>query len=294
MVRGVVRAGAEPHEPRLRRIAGLLIANHRDRLVGEVLGEVVALLRAVRLVDEPVVLDEVRIPVVGLAAEEAVEAIETFLERPLLAAGAGGNVLLGDVVVLAQPERAEAVLLENLADGGALGGKAAVRAGKSVGTLRDAGHAVDVMVASGQKRGPGGRTQRRRVPLRVHQAVVGQLLQRRHVDLAAERRPGGQTRIVIQDDQHVRRSRGRFRLFVRTPVRFGVANIQLDDTLEWFAHDSILSRRLLQLLFPRAGNRRRRRKGAPVVVRLARRRCRGAAGACRRFGSTTTCIPRNC
>ena len=92
----------------------------RDGLVGQVLGEVIALLRAVRLLDEPVVFDEVWIPLVGLAAQEAVEAVEALLERPLLAARAGGDILLGDVVVLAQPEGAPAVVLQDLPDRGAL------------------------------------------------------------------------------------------------------------------------------------------------------------------------------
>ena len=46
MVRGMVGARAEPHEPRLRGVAGLLVADHLDGLVGQVLGEVIALLRA--------------------------------------------------------------------------------------------------------------------------------------------------------------------------------------------------------------------------------------------------------
>ena len=59
--------------------------DHRDGLVGQVLGEVIALLRGVRLFDVVVVLDQVGIPLVGLAAEEAVEAVEALLQRPLLA-----------------------------------------------------------------------------------------------------------------------------------------------------------------------------------------------------------------
>ena len=94
-----------------------MVADHLERLVGQVLGEVIALLGAVRLVDELVVVDEVGIPLVGLAAEEAVEAIEALLQRPLLAGGARGDVLLGNVVVLAQPERAPAGVLEQLRRG---------------------------------------------------------------------------------------------------------------------------------------------------------------------------------
>jgi hypothetical protein len=51
-----------------------------------------------------VVLDEVRIPLVGLAAQESVEALEPPPERPTLAVAALGDILLGNVEVLAQPE----------------------------------------------------------------------------------------------------------------------------------------------------------------------------------------------
>jgi hypothetical protein len=47
-----------------------------DRLVGQVLAEVVALLGLARLADRGVVLGQVRIPLVGLTAEEPVEAFE--------------------------------------------------------------------------------------------------------------------------------------------------------------------------------------------------------------------------
>jgi hypothetical protein len=148
MVWSMVGARAEPHEPRLGWVAGFLVANHLDGLVGQVLGEVIALLRTIRLLNEAVVFDEVGIPIVGLTAEETVEAIEALLQRPLLATGPRGNVLLGNVVILPQPEGAEAVVLENLSYGGALGGKATVRAGEAVRGFGDRGAAVKVMVAS--------------------------------------------------------------------------------------------------------------------------------------------------
>ena len=189
-----------------------------DGLVGQVLGEVIALLRAVRLFDEMVVFHQVGIPLVGLAAEEAVEAVEALLQRPLLAAGARGDIRLGDVVVLAQPEGAPAAVLQDLPDGGALIREAAVRTGESVGPLGDAGHAVEVVVATGQEGGAGRRAQRRGVPLRVDQPVVRQLLQGRHVDPAAEGRPGGQTGVVVQHEQDVRRAFRRLGKGVRLPV----------------------------------------------------------------------------
>src|SRR4029450_567985 len=96
MMRRVICARAEPHEPRLRRIAGLLVADHLDSLVGQVLGKVIAVLRSVRLINEPIFSDEARVPLFGPAAEEAVIAVEALLQRPFLPARARGNILLGD------------------------------------------------------------------------------------------------------------------------------------------------------------------------------------------------------
>ena len=45
VVRGVIGARVVEHEPRLRGAGGLLVPDHLDRLIGQVLGEVVALLR---------------------------------------------------------------------------------------------------------------------------------------------------------------------------------------------------------------------------------------------------------
>ena len=206
MMRRVVGARAEPHVPRPRRVRGVMVAEHAQRLVGQIPGEVIPLFRAVRLVDELVVVNQVGIPLVGLAAEETVEAIEALLQRPLLARGARGDVLFRHVVVLAEPERAPPVVLQNLRHRRALERDAAVGAGEPVGALGDGRHAVQVMVAAGQEGGAGRRAQCRRVPLRIAQAAVGQLLERRHVDAAAERRPGGQPGVVEQDEQDVRRS----------------------------------------------------------------------------------------
>ena len=84
VVRGVVGARAEPQVPGLVGLGLLGVADEPQRLVGQVLGEVVAVLGQVGLVDVVVVLGEVRIPVVGLAADEAVEAVVALPERPLL------------------------------------------------------------------------------------------------------------------------------------------------------------------------------------------------------------------
>ena len=150
VVRRVVRAGAEPHVPGLGRIAGALVAQHPDRLIGKVFRQVIPLFGRIRLIDEPVVLGQVGIPLVGFAAEEAVEPVEALLQRPFRFAAAAGDIFLRHVVVLAHPERAVAVVLQHLTHRRALRGQAGRRTWEAVGPLGDAREPVHVVIAAGQ------------------------------------------------------------------------------------------------------------------------------------------------
>src|SRR5262249_18280564 len=128
VVGSMVGARVEPQEPGPRGVRGLLVAQHADGVIDEILGEVIALLRPLRRLGEVISLNQVRVPPVRLAAEEAVEAVEPLLKRPLLARRPGGDVLLRHVMVFADPERAPAAVLENLTDGRGLIGNAPARA----------------------------------------------------------------------------------------------------------------------------------------------------------------------
>jgi len=239
VVRRMVRAGTEPHEPRLRRIAGLLVANHLQRLIDEILGEVITLFRTIGLVDEFVVFDEVRIPLVSFAADEAVVTVETLLQRPFAAAGAGSDILFRHVVIFAEPERAPAGLLQNLADRRALRRKPATPTGESLRRFRNARTSIEMVIAAGQESRARRRAKRGRVPLGVHQPAVGKLLQRRHVDGTAHRRPGSQASVVVENDQDVGRSFRSSRQRIGTPIRFGIANIKLNDAVEFFLRHNL-------------------------------------------------------
>ena len=94
VVRGVRRAGAEVQVERLVRGDLLGVGDERDRLVGQVRGQVVALLGSRRRLDLVVVGDQVRIPLAGVAAEEAVEAVEAPAQRPPVVR-TGRRLLLG-------------------------------------------------------------------------------------------------------------------------------------------------------------------------------------------------------
>ena len=76
VVRRMGGAGRVVQEERLVRRDRLGVLDELQRLVGEVLGQVVALLRRLRLVDRVIVVDQVRVPLVGLGAQEPVPALE--------------------------------------------------------------------------------------------------------------------------------------------------------------------------------------------------------------------------
>ena len=116
LVRRVASAGHVVEEERLVGRRGIELLHVADGLVRHVGGEVVAGLADPRK-DLGVVLEQVRRPLVGLAAHEAVEVIEAHPRRPLVE-GAGDAVLEGRrVVVLAEPRGGVAVVLEDPADG---------------------------------------------------------------------------------------------------------------------------------------------------------------------------------
>ena len=76
VMRRVRRARREVHEERLVGHQGLLLTDPGDRLVGQVLGEVVALLRRLRRLDRRHAVVERRVVLVRLGADEAVEVLE--------------------------------------------------------------------------------------------------------------------------------------------------------------------------------------------------------------------------
>src|SRR5205814_5386333 len=82
LVRRVAGPEAEVHEKGLRRVDGSRVGDHLLGLVDEVLGQVVALLPRARRVDLVVVADEGGRELVGLAAEEAIPALEATSQWP--------------------------------------------------------------------------------------------------------------------------------------------------------------------------------------------------------------------
>src|SRR5665811_936687 len=121
-----------------------------DGSVGEVLGEVVAVLGRPGLLDEVVVCSQGRSVLVRLAVEEAVEALAPPAERPAVPPGPEMRLLLGGQVPLAHGPGGVAVRDEHLGEQRARPGDASVVAGESGRQLGDAPHPGAVVVAAGQ------------------------------------------------------------------------------------------------------------------------------------------------
>src|SRR5207249_3402430 len=104
----------EIHEERLVRRQRALLADPGDRLVGHVLGEVIAVFGLLGLLDWYRALVDGRVPLVGLPTEEPVEVLEAASRRPIVVGAHGAGVPDRDLVTLAELGGVVAVELEDL------------------------------------------------------------------------------------------------------------------------------------------------------------------------------------
>ena len=103
-----------------------------DRLVGEIFGEVIALFRRLRRLDLVVVVDEVGVVLVRVAAEEAVVALEAAAERPAVVGARGADLLGRRQVPLADAVGGVALLQQHLGEKAVLERDAPLQPGKPV------------------------------------------------------------------------------------------------------------------------------------------------------------------
>ena len=144
-------ARADVGEPGLVRCDHRRIANEFDGPVGHVLGEVVALLRRGGRLDRMAVVDQLRVPLVGLAAHEPVEPVEAAGQRPVSAGGSEIGLLQGRQMPFSDTGRAVSAFGQHLRDQGGVRRNAAVDAGETLGEFFDDRHADRGGVASGQQ-----------------------------------------------------------------------------------------------------------------------------------------------
>ena len=199
-------AGSKIHEEGFvgRHLLG--IGDEADGLIHQVFGQVIALFGGLGRLHLVVIVDQLGIVLVGLAAQEAVEALEAAPQRPAVIRTGGRDLVgrgqvpfadgVGVVAVRQQDLREEAVLERDV-------GVVAGEAGRAFG---DAGHGVGVMVAPGQDAGTGGRAQRGGVHVAVAHAVLRQGVHVGRVDRAAVAAELGIAGIVQDDEQDVGRA----------------------------------------------------------------------------------------
>ena len=99
MVRGVRGAEAQMQVERLGRVNLLDVSDELDRLVDQVLTEVVPLLGRARRLHLVVVVHQIRIPLAGVTAQEAIKALEAAPQenaRDACASGGLGHYPSGD------------------------------------------------------------------------------------------------------------------------------------------------------------------------------------------------------
>ena len=130
------------------------VGDEPDRLVDQVLGEVVALFRRLGRFDLVVVVDQVGVPLAGVAAEESVEPLEPAAQWPPVVRADRGFLVARGQVPLADHVGVVAVFEEDLREEPVLHRHDAVVAGVSGGEFGDRGHAVGVVIAAGDDAGP--------------------------------------------------------------------------------------------------------------------------------------------
>lgn len=133
-------------------------------------------------------------------------------------------------MIFAVPGRGVAVRLEDLADGRFVLGDDAVVAGIAGRSLADHAETHRVMIAPGDKGRPRRRAQRGGVKLRVTQSHIGDAVERRGWNDAAECARRGKAHVVGDDQQNVGRALRRHHL--RLPVGGGVESIEVNRAAE--------------------------------------------------------------
>ncbi len=135
-MRCVAGAWAEVHEKGPLGSHGFGVFDELQRLIRQISRQVVALFRSILrwtagLLDRVVIVDQVGVPVVGLGAQKAVEALEAASNWPVALAGGHVHLILGTQMPFAEHIGVETSLAEHLGDVRALERDMAVGIGKA-------------------------------------------------------------------------------------------------------------------------------------------------------------------
>ena len=222
-MRRVRGAGGEVGEERLVRRQRLLGPDPRDRLVGHVGREVI--IRIVRRLHLDRAIEDQRRPLVGLAADEAVELVESGARRPAIERSGHAHFPRRGLVILSERGRAVAVLAQNLGQRRDAERPRAGVARERRGDFHDRARVVRMVVAAGQQRHARGRAEGRGVKAVVLEPLAGKAVERRHGNGAAERARVAEADVIDQEDDDVGRALRRLHLEPRR--RLGVTRVEL-------------------------------------------------------------------
>jgi hypothetical protein len=127
------------------------VRHHPERLVDEIFGDVISVVRTRRWIDRVVVADELGMELVGLTFEEAVEAIESLAERPVLERAGGGALLHRRQVPLARAEGGVPLVAQHLRHRRRVVRDVAEHVGKAGAEVRHGAHADGMLRTPGEQ-----------------------------------------------------------------------------------------------------------------------------------------------
>jgi len=195
-------AGRVVQKPRLVGRQCVLHPHPGDRLIGEIDVEDVIRLAHIRFNRRHVFVQR-RVPLVAVAAEEAVKVLKAETVRPQVERPCLARHPVRHIVHLAKPRGVVAVLLENGPDRTSTLWHQRIVAGIAGCELGNVAAGNRMVVAPGDQSSPRRRAQRRRVILVVAKASVRHMLEVWSLDWAAKGAACSEAHVVCQDQQHV-------------------------------------------------------------------------------------------
>ena len=226
VMRRVTGARCEVEEERQLVVDRPEVAQVLDGAIGQVGAQVIAVLGGPRGSHDVVVVVEARHELVGLAAVEAVPAIEPPAERPGGTRARHVRLVLGTQMPFAHGVGGVAAGPKDLGEEPVLTRRPAPVTGKAHGEIGDPSHAAAVMVAPGQQTGPGGRAERGGVKVGEPDALRGDAVDDGGRDVRAVAAQLREAHVVEDDQHHVRRTLrwGGY----RRPPRLGIRPVVAD------------------------------------------------------------------
>ena len=161
---------------------------------------------ALERIDGRRIAEQVGLPLAGVAADKAVEILEAHAVGPLIERSGLAVLEERRVVVLAEPRGRVAVVPQDGADGALFDGddRVVTREPRRYFTYHPETHRM--MVAAGDNRRPRRRAQGCGVKIGEAQAGLGDAVQRRGGDDAAEGARRAEAVVVGHDEEHVGRT----------------------------------------------------------------------------------------